>query len=87
MVSSPLWDYGGIADAGAVTWCSLTTGCVGAVSDTNSLTGSIANDKISSAGITPLSNGNYVIESPQYGNPDTPHVKVIIGSAAETGAL
>jgi hypothetical protein len=87
VVSSPLWDYGGIADAGAVTWCSLTTGCVGAVSDTNSLTGSIANDKISSAGITPLSNGNYVIESPQYGNPDTPHVKVIIGSAAETGAL
>jgi hypothetical protein len=87
VVSSPLWDYGGIADAGAVTWCSLTTGCVGAVSDTNSLTGSIANDQISSAGITPLSNGNYVIESPLYGNPDTPHVKVIIGSEAETGAL
>ena len=53
----------------------------------NSLTGSIANDQISSAGITPLSNGNDVLESLLYGNPDTPHVNVIIGSEAETGAL
>ena len=57
------------------------------MSDTNSLTGSIANDQVSSAGITPLSNGNDVIEIPLYDTSDTPHVKVIIGSAAETGAL
>ncbi len=50
---------------GAVTWGNGTTGIVGAVSASNSLIGTTANDKIGSGGsvsggVVALSNGNYV---------------------------
>jgi hypothetical protein len=44
VVVSPLWNNGAIEDAGAVTWCSATSGCQGAVSSTNSLVGSSLSD-------------------------------------------
>ena len=40
VVSSPDWDNGAIADAGAVTWGNGTSGVTGAVSAANSLVGS-----------------------------------------------
>ena len=44
VVSSPSWDNPSpvAADAGAVTWCSATTGCNGTVSAANSLVGGIS---------------------------------------------
>ena len=44
VVLSPFWDNGAIANAGAVTWGSGTTGVRGVVSAANSLVGSTAGD-------------------------------------------
>ncbi len=62
VVSSPLWDNGAMADAGAATWCSEATGCSGAVANTNSLVGTSAGDQIGTV-TTALINGNYVTQS------------------------
>jgi hypothetical protein len=56
---------------GAVTWGSGTAGVSGAVSEANSLVGSSPNDQVgsgtnSTSGITQLSNGNYLVDSPNW---------------------
>src|SRR5262245_54494862 len=69
VVASPTWNNGAVVDAGAVTWCSGTTGLSGVVSATNSLVGSKADDNVGridfsvDACVTALSNGNYVVAS------------------------
>ena len=64
VVSSPVWNNGGTAaNAGAVTWASGTGGTVGAVSTSNSLVGTTAFDRVGVTGVTPLSNGNFVVIS------------------------
>jgi hypothetical protein len=69
VVCSPLWDNGAVANAGAVTWGSGTTGVRGVVTAANSLIGSTAADGIGNGGsVTPLSNGNYVVTSPLWDN-------------------
>ena len=62
VVSSQYWDNGALANAGAVTWGSGTTGMTGAVSAANSLVGSAASDQVGFS-VTPLANGNYVVGS------------------------
>ena len=49
---------------GAVTWGNGTTGIAGAISTSNSLAGSTAGDSAGLGGVTALSNGNYVVNSP-----------------------
>jgi hypothetical protein len=61
VVQSPAWN----SNRGAATWGDGSTGVRGAVSEANSLTGSNANDRVGSL-ITPLSNGNYVVQSPAW---------------------
>jgi hypothetical protein len=68
VVSSPEWDNGGDADAGAATWGNGAAGLSGAISAANSLVGSQAGDQVSNFGIYPLSNGNYVVSSPDWDN-------------------
>jgi hypothetical protein len=68
VVFSPLWDYSGLADAGAVTWGDGATGVAGAVSATNSLVGGTAGDGVGSGGVTALDNGSYVVLSPDWDN-------------------
>jgi hypothetical protein len=68
VVLSPYWDHGAVTDAGAVTWGDGTTGIASVVSEANSLVGSTANDLVGSWGVTPLSNGNYVVVSPYWDN-------------------
>jgi len=68
VVSVPDWDNGAIADAGAATFGSGTTGISGSISDANSLVGSTAEDAVSSFGITALTNGDYVVSSPFWDN-------------------
>ena len=77
VVASPLWDNGSAANAGAVTWGSGASGTTGAVSAANSLIGRAANDNVGSTGITALTNGNYVVQSPNWFN----------GSAGGAGAV
>ena len=72
LVVSPSWNNGGaLASAGAVTWGSGTTGVAGAVSSSNSLVGSNANDQVGIGGVTLLSNGNYVVDSYYWNNNGT----------------
>src|SRR5208283_3205222 len=77
VVSSPNWNNGAAAYAGAATWGSGTAGVSGPVSATNSLVGSAANDQVGIGGVTALSNGNYVVSSPYWNN----------GAAASAGAV
>ncbi len=74
VVRSYAWDFGGIVDAGAVTWGNGTTGSSGAVSDSNSLVGSSAFDQVGSQSVAGLANGNYVVLSPQWDNGATTNV-------------
>ncbi|MEN9664242.1 MAG: hypothetical protein RLZZ326_605, partial [Planctomycetota bacterium] len=71
VVVSPDVDVNGAVDAGAVTWGSGSTGAVGRLlSGTGrSLTGSQANDRVGSGGVTPLVDGAYVVASPSWDNP------------------
>ena len=63
LVLSP--DFGG--NAGAVTWASGATGVQGVLTASNSLVGANAGDKVGSAGITILPNGDYLVVSPDFG--------------------
>ncbi|MGV8842164.1 MAG: filamentous hemagglutinin N-terminal domain-containing protein [Pseudomonas sp.] len=78
VVSSSNWNNGGNkAYAGAVTWGNGADGTSGAVTSLNSLVGSTASDQVGSSGVTALSNGNYVVNSPNWDN----------GSAVDAGAV
>ncbi len=77
VVATSSWDNGVITNVGATTWCNGTAGCTGAISPANSLIGSTSGDQVSSAGITTLTNGNYVIRSTAWTN----------GAVAAAGAV
>ena len=68
VVNSPVWDRGGIFNAGAVTWGSGTSGVTGVVSESNSLVGSSESDRVGYGGMTALTNGNYVVLSSGWSN-------------------
>ncbi len=59
LVPTPTWND----DRGAMTWASATRGISGLVSDVNSLVGSDPGDRVGYDRATPLSNGNYVVDS------------------------
>lgn len=70
VVASPNWDCqasvgcsGTVANVGAVTWGSGSSGVSGFVSPSNSLVGSTGSDRIGYDGVTALTNGNYVTAS------------------------
>jgi Repeat of unknown function (DUF5650)/Calx-beta domain/Divergent InlB B-repeat domain len=68
VIASPSWNL----LSGAATWCSGTSATpVGAVSGTNSVIGGAFADQVSSGGIKALTNGNYVVSSPQADNGST----------------
>lgn len=71
------WDNGSTVDVGAATWGNGLTGIFGTINSTNSLIGSTASDQLGSNGITELSNGNYVVISPNVDN----------GTTTNTGAI
>ncbi|MCE5265651.1 MAG: YDG domain-containing protein, partial [Deltaproteobacteria bacterium] len=67
VVLSPYWDSPTVVNAGAATWGNGTTGTTGAVSTANSLTGGTTNS-LTGSGATPLSGGNYVVNSHYWNN-------------------
>ncbi len=90
VVTSPSWDNGATTDVGAVTFCSGTTGCVGAVSPVNSLVGSMTNDQVGVVGIKILSNNNYVVSSFLWNNGAATFAGAVTrcsGTAGCTGAV
>lgn len=66
VVASAAWDDGAMANAGAVTWADGSTGLVGIVAPGNSMIGATAFDSVGLLGLTALTNGNYVIASPNW---------------------
>lgn len=71
VVSSPLSRQGSVVEVGAVTWGSGTTGISGAVSASNSLVGSSAQDQVGysmTGGVVVLTNGHYVVRSETWDN-------------------
>jgi len=72
LVASPLWDNGGLANLGAVTWVNGKQGLVGDVTANNSLVGTSSSDVVGHddvrSGITTLSNGNFVVRSRYWDN-------------------
>jgi hypothetical protein len=88
VVQSPFWDNGAIANTGAATWGSGTTGVTGVVSAANSLVGSTADDKVSyggTVGVTGLSNGNYVVLSERWHNGATADAGAVTWGSGTTG--
>ena len=65
VIDSAYWN----GTKGAVTWGSGAHGVVGVVSAANSLVGSIDGDYVGGWwGVSPLPNGNYVVDSPRWSN-------------------
>ncbi len=56
------------SNSGAATWGNGTTGISGVVSSSNSLVGVTPGEPVGNGGIFPLTNGNYVVNSPPWNN-------------------
>lgn len=89
VVCTPTWDNGVIVNAGAVTWGSAATGISGVIGATNSLVGSTANDNVgnieTSTRILTLTNGNYVVFSPDWDNGAFANVGAVTWCNGNTG--
>lgn len=70
VVRSAKWKNGTVSNAGSVTWGNGTTGVSGVVSSANSLVGTTAEDKVGGGlnGVIALTNGAYVVKSPNWDN-------------------
>ncbi|MBX7222273.1 MAG: putative Ig domain-containing protein [Blastocatellia bacterium] len=90
VIQSRQWNNGAIVDAGAATWCNGTTGQsvtgFGTLSAANSLVGSTTTDNVSN-NIASLSNGNYVVNSPNWDNGATANVGAVTWGNGTTGTI
>ncbi len=78
VVASPFWNDGATTQAGAITWARGSTGLQGAITATNSLIGTQANEYVGSGRVSATSDGNYIVASPGWNNGAT------LGSGAVT---
>jgi hypothetical protein len=79
------WDNGGVVDAGAATWGNGTIGVKGTISVTNSLVGSTISDTVGYAGVTALTNGNYVVSSSNWDKGGTTNAGAVTWGNGTTG--
>ena len=84
VLASPAWDNGAIIDAGAVSWGDGATGTAGVISESNSLVGSSKSDGVSSK-VTALTNGNYVVSSPNWDKGTTTNVGAVTWASGVGG--
>ena len=68
VVNSPHWNNGIKTNAGAVTWGNGYKGISGSININNSLVGDSTNHLVGFGGITPLTNGNFVVWSRYWNN-------------------
>jgi hypothetical protein len=94
VVRSSQWDdnVSVVANVGAATFCSGTTGCAGTISSSNSLVGSLNGDGVGGSGLTELVNGNFVLFSSGWDLPSplTTNVGAVTwcnGTSGCTGAV
>ncbi|HEX4480787.1 MAG TPA: hypothetical protein VH082_08270 [Rudaea sp.] len=86
VVGSQFWNNG----IGAATRLSGTGAFSGVVSTSNSLTGSVSGDAVSSRGIVALTNGNYVVISDDWSNGATTNAGAVTwgnGTATMSGTV
>ncbi|NNE66175.1 MAG: VCBS repeat-containing protein [Pyrinomonadaceae bacterium] len=88
VVLSAFWHNGAVVDAGAATFCSGTTGCVGPVTTSNSLHGTNPDDEVGRNALA-LPNGNYAVISENWngGATDGGAVTFCSGTTGCTGAV
>jgi len=91
VVASPRWNNGGTnTNYGAVTWGNGAAGSSGPVTTANSLVGTAVGDRVGSAGIVALTNGNYVVASSNWHNGTTAGAGAVTwanGTAAFSAAV
>ncbi len=87
VVTSTLWDNGGTANVGAVTWAGGTTGLAGPVTQFNSLSGNTPDDQVGVGGVTALSDGNFLVESQDWDSPTAADVGAATWGDGTTGTL
>ena len=85
VVSTPDWDNENVADVGAVTWCSGSSGCTGEISADNSLVGSTAYDQTGSFAVISLTNGNYVVHNHSWDNADAADAGAVTWCSGDMG--
>ena len=86
VVGSPYWNN----EVGAATWVSGAAARTGSVATSNSLSGSVTGDQLSSRGIVALTNGNYVVVSDKWHNGAHVHAGAATwanGTATLTGTV
>lgn len=93
VIVSPAWSNGAATAAGAVTWVDGTLGLTGTVSAANSLVGTSTDDRVGLSasiiepGVIPLSNGNYVVLSPNWSNGAAASVGAVTWGSGTTGII
>jgi trimeric autotransporter adhesin len=71
VVVSPGWDSADTEDVGAVTFANGSAATSGVVSSSNSWIGTEVSDGVGGGGVTALTNGNFVVASPDWDNGST----------------
>ncbi len=85
VVGSPTWSNGATLYVGAATWANGSSTRSGTVSTSNSLTGTVYDDSVSSRGIAALANGNYVVASEKWNDGAHPKVGAVTWASGTTG--
>ena len=95
VVRSSEWDSATGTNVGAVTWGSGSGGLAGVVGASNSLVGTVSEDRVgdtlfvnnrSRPGVTALGNGNYVVVSSLWDNGATLNVGAVTWASGVTGS-
>jgi Repeat of unknown function (DUF5650) len=87
VVASAYWSNGPIAEVGAVTWVNGSTGVSAIVSPANSLVGATSGDRVGFVQTATLSNGDYVVGSPEWDNGGTLDVGAVTWANGSTGLV
>jgi trimeric autotransporter adhesin len=85
VVRSRDWDLGAVTNVGAVTFAEGDVGITGPVTTSNSLHGGSSGDGIGGSAVLALSNGNYVVGSPDWNNGAIANVGASTWGNGETG--
>ncbi len=87
VVASPYWQNDTVQFAGAVTWVNGAAPVAGRIGADNSLVGTGFNDSVGSGGVFALSNGNYVVSSPNWDNNAVSNVGAVTWVDGVTGLI
>ena len=85
VIVSSSWNNGAASAAGAATFADAVSGITGTIASSNSLVGTHAQDHVGRGGIEVLSNGNYVVDSPDCANVSVSQAGAVTWASGSTG--